>query len=172
MGQFIEVEDFLDGEIKISQNSDAEVDLEAIIVRIEKQELRRLFGSDLYDLFILDIADIVIGDPTDPRFIAVYNEFYNDEGDCHVFESEGIEVMLKWFIWAEVTRNQPYQNTTVGMVPNEEENSSIATPAQYGWHHGYNKAITTYNAIQRLMIEDSDLYPEFKGIHKDKAGVI
>lgn len=155
-------------DILISTNDHKEQQLETVITRVELEVLRPLFGKELYDLFIEDLALVTIGDPTADRFIAVFNEFYIDE-ELPVIESQGIKEMLKRFIWCEYVRKQPIQNAVVGMVKNEQENSSIASGSEYGWHQIYNEAVKSYSSIQILMLRDDTLYPEFKGIHKHLA---
>lgn len=165
MSLFVQPIDFKSGDILISQNDKVEIDLQVTIEKEEKEVLQELFGSVLYDLFIADLDNAV---PQDPRFVAVFDEFYLDIDDFEFFpiRSEGIKRMLMWLIYAEFVPTQPFQNTTVGMVRNEEENSAIATPSAYGLASKYNNGVRSYRAIQALMLNDDSLYPEFNGINK------
>lgn len=172
MADIVSPADFTTGDILISQSEKKEIDLEVIIPIVEKDVLQKMFGKELYDLFIVDFDAPTAGEPTDQRFKDVFNEFYIDEDFQPPLISEGIKRMLMRFIWADYVRDQPFQNTTVGMVRNQEENSSIATGSQFGWSTKYNKAVHSYCAIQIFMIDDSDTYPEFKGIPKQLSGII
>jgi len=170
MGIFLVSTDFATGDILLSQNDSQEINIQVTIDRMEVDILQDLFGSELYDLFISDLAGTP-EIPTTERFTDVFEPFLKDE-DCPRLKSDGILRMLKRFIWAEHVRNQPASNTAVGMVQSVEQNSKHLTPAQYGWSPKYNEAVYTYSAIQAFMIRESDIYPEFKGICKDLSGVI
>ena len=170
MSDFLKPSDFATGNILLSQSDKTEIDLQIVIDKIEVDVLRRLFGIELYDLFIADLTVPFPRIPQAARFIVVFNEIYLD--DPIPFISEGILEMLKWFIWAEFVREQPFQNTTVGTVRNEAENAKIVTGSEYGWEVKYNKAVHSYINIQRFMLDDATLYPEFNGRHKRLASIV
>ena len=164
----IQASDFENGLILLSQNDNTETDIDATIEDVEVDVLQHLFGAELYTLFIADLVD---GVPQEQRLIDVYNPFF-EQDDCQMLESKGMIIMIKWFVWAKFTPTQRFQNTEVGMMVNESENGSNATPSQYGWALGYNKGVNPYANIQAKMIDDPDLYPEFKGLPKQIASII
>lgn len=171
MGTFVNTSDFTNGEILISQSSATEQELEPYIDTAELEILQELFGSELYALFI---ADLVGGVPQDARFVAVFNAFYDDSDSvvgwcCGASRSEGIKKMLMRFINFSFTRDQPHQNTPVGTVKNQSENSTNASAAAYGAVIKYNIAVESYQAIARKMILDTATYPEYNGIAKEKT---
>jgi hypothetical protein len=171
MATIVKATDFETGDIKISQNNTAEIDLSEFIQECEDDILPDLFGNELYDLFIADLAAPTAGDPTGARFIDIFNKFRKEQ-DCGVLKSEGIKKMLMRFIWAKYVIDQRFQNTVTGMVINESENSNIATSSQFGWAIKYNKGVHSYNNIRRFMCEESDTYPELEGVYKQLANVI
>jgi hypothetical protein len=77
--------------------------------------------------------------------------------------------MLMRFINFSFTRDQPFQNTPVGTVKNQSENSTNASAAAYGAVIKYNIAVESYQAIARKMILDTATYPEYNGIAKEKT---
>jgi hypothetical protein len=165
MGTFVNTSDFTNGDILISQSSATELELEPYIDLLEVNVLQELFGSELYALFM---ADLVGGVPQDARFVAVFDAFY-DDSDNIASRSEGIKKMLMRFIYFDFTRNQPYQNTPVGTVKNQSENSTNASSPSFGLTIKYNYGVNSYQAIARKMILDSVTYPEYNGIGKEKA---
>lgn len=165
MGTIVQTTDFATGDIKISQNNTGENDLEIVITGVENDILPDLFGNELYDLFIADLAEPTEGEPTDQRFIDVFEPFRKEIGSCEILKSEGIKRMLMWFIFAEYSRDQSFQNTVTGTVMNKAENSNIVSGAKSGWAIKYNKGVDSYNDIRRFMHEESETYPEGEGVY-------
>jgi hypothetical protein len=171
MGTFVNTTDFTNGEILISQSSATEQELEPYIDTVELEILQELFGSTLYGLFM---DDLVGGVPQTQRFVDVFNAFYDDSDSvvgwcCGASRSEGIKKMLMRFINFSFTRDQPHQNTPVGTVKNQSENSTNASAAAYGAVIKYNIAVESYQAIARKMILDTVTYPEYNGIPRGKT---
>ncbi len=173
MSRFVQTTDFLTGEIIVSQTTNTTKSLQIIIDKLEVNVLQELFGSELYKLFIDDLVNNV---PQDPRFIAVFDAFYNDDDVSNsfgcwcggAFRSEGIKKMLMWLIYWSFAKDQAFQNASVGTVRNEEENSTIVNGSAYGLNIKYNEGVRSYQAIARLMIDDLTTYPEYNGIAKEK----
>lgn len=136
------------------------------IERVENSVLPELFGVELYDLFIADLALPVVGEPTDPRFVKVYNEF-NYQGDGLYFRSQGIKEMLRGFVYYDYLRDQQTRVTTVGLKRVDGSNSETISGIQHDLNSRYNESIETFHAIQCYMDHvDPDTYPEYDGIYK------
>lgn len=177
MGLFVKLSDFYKGDIRIAQDSSKEIDLEECIGIIEEETLQELFGSELYQLFLDDFNAPTAGQPTDPRFIDVYDKFYDDTDSSiawcgRSYRSEGIKKMLMRFIWVKFTNDQPILPTSSGPVKADRNNAVSASNAQTGMSAKYNIGVTSYQAIARKMILDSDTYPEYNGIAKGKTSMI
>jgi len=174
MGLFVTTSDFNNGDILISRSTETGVNLETCIDVIEL-DLRKLFGTELYDLFIADLDGN--NEPQTQRFIDVFNEFYEDPdnsiGWCGTSsESEGIKKMLMRFIFVKFVNDQPVQPTSTGPIKSDRNNAVGASGKDYGIVEQYNKGVTSYQAIARKMILDDTLYPEYNGIAKAKSSMI
>lgn len=163
-------DDFKFGRYAIPLNQEQEDEnLPSYIDRVEAKFLPRLFGKELYDLFILDLADPVIGEPTDPRFVFIYNPFTFQEDYVRLLESGGIEDMLKGLVYYEYVRDNITRLSTTGAERTKSENSVSISGIQHDLNGRYNEAIRTYQDIQEYMcVVDPGLYPEYKGIHERK----
>lgn len=174
MSLFVTTSDFYKGDILIAQSSDSEQNLTECIDVIELEVLQELFGSELYDLFI---DDLDAGVPQAPRFVAVFDAFYDDTDNsiewCGTsYRSEGIKKMLMRFIWVKFLNDQPTKNTSTGTIKSDRNNAKDARRAEYGMTTKYNIGVTSYQAIARKMILDSDTYPEYNGIAKGKTTML
>ena len=164
----LEVNDFSNGRYKIPVNLKQETDLNEKIAYVEGYYLPRLLGVELYDLFILDLAAPVAGDPTDARFVKIYNPFnYQQAGNCEILvQSEGIKEMLKGFVYYLYTRDTVSRITTVGIKKTDSENSQNLTAIKHDITSRYNEAITTYKAIQYYICENEADYTEYNGVNE------
>jgi hypothetical protein len=123
-----------------------------------------LFGLDLYALFAADLAAPVVGDPTAPRFVKVYNAFdYQD--NCNIYSSEGIKEMLKGFTYFYYLRDLNKKVATTGTIITKSANSENISSLWANCTSRFNEAVDTYNTIQIYMeCFDSVNYPEYEGI--------
>jgi len=174
MGKFVTTDDFIDGQVRISQTNNSKKQLNTVIDIQEVYVLEELMGSELYALFIADLD--IDNQPQTQRFIDIFDAFYDDSNVSNyygcwcgkAYRSEGIPQMLQWFIYWEFAKDQPFQNTAVGTVRNVEENSDIVNGSKYGLPMQYNKGVKSYQAIARFMIDNSSDYPEYNGIAKNE----
>lgn len=150
---------------EISQNIHTTPKLQASIDFYEPQYLIKLFGKELYDLFIADL-DPVTGLPQTQRFIDVWDPIYIEEQYCfceHDLNSDGIPEMLKGFNYFEYTRKQSHQNTIVGNVRSDAENSSNIMNYNSYMIEIYNIAVLSFKTIRHILKTEPDVYPEYKG---------
>ena len=54
MGLILTIDDFETGETKIALDPEQEIDLDEYIDKVEDEYLPKLFGVDLYNLFVAD----------------------------------------------------------------------------------------------------------------------
>lgn len=157
-------DDFMNGRYIIPVIGQTKTDLELYIERIEFEYLPKLFGKDLYDLFLLDLAQPTVGEPTDPRFVKVYNPLIEQPETC-LYESWGIKEMLKGFVYYHFIKDDTSRVTTIGIKMTLGENSDSVSAIHHDILCRFNDSVSTYKAIQWWMCdEDSDNYPEYKGI--------
>ena len=160
------IDDFENGRYGIPLNPEQEIDLGLFIDQVELDYLPTLFGKELYDLFIADLALPVAGEPTDARFIKVFNPFI-EQPDIFV-QSKGIKEMLKGFVYYTYVKDQVSRVMTIGIKKTTGENSENVSAIHHDILCRYNDAIATYCAIQWWMDqEDPETYPEFEGLRKN-----
>ena len=182
----LQISDFTVGKYKIPQAKGVcEGQLQSYIDRYEKRYLQDLLGCELSELFIDDLAD---GVPTDPIYLALFNEicidlrtgFFNSyywaTGLCYCqpkrIISRGIKEMLKGFIFFQYMRDFPNQRDITGINHVDSENSNMVDFAQWGIPEFYNESIEDYNNIQYFIYENKDTYDVFNGVSKKKIGLI
>lgn len=164
MARFVAVEDFQQGEFLISLQDQTD-DFKAVIDRLEEEILQDLLGKELYDLFI---ADLDTGSfpqvPQDARFTAIFDKFHQD--DPFYLRSEGMIRMLQAMIWFEWMKQTGMQNTPVGAVRNEFENSTNLSANAANMEMTHNRGIRTFLSILDFIILDQTTYPEYSGRSK------
>ena len=168
--------DFNSGYHKLSINKYG--DLAEYITKFEDRYMCRMLGEELYSLYLADLDPACV--PQSSRFLEIFNSFckeVNNLGWCcyhnyptrdcctELLESEGIKEMQKGFVYWEYIINQPNQQSPVGPVKklgaNSEalDNTENAHLARSRW----NRAVETFDAIQKYICNNLDVYPEFKG---------
>jgi hypothetical protein len=158
--------DYESGILLIATNKHTEDTLQAYIDEYDVPYLQDMLGCELYELFL---ADLVNGVPQSQRFIDIFEPFCKDD-DCYgIQKSEGIKIMVKYFIYWEYVKQQRVNNTNTGDVINENEVSRVARPPETKLYSTYNKAIKTYCAIQWFICDNLTVYPEFEGVIKQKT---
>lgn len=160
MSDVIQISDFQKGEYRIPTTSFQEDSLQEYIDKYERHYLIRLFGRELYDLFI---ADLVSGVPQTQRFVDVFNET-TFQDDCDFCDSYGIKEMLKGFIYFHYVRHTFTRNTTNGVKQTKSENSDSLQNVSSDLVSRHNGSVRILKCIQRIMCDDATLYPEYKGI--------
>ena len=159
MSNIIQLTDFKNGEFRIPKTSWQEETLQDYLDKYERHYLVRLFGVDLYALFI---ADLLNGEPTSQRFIDVFNEFV-DQDDCEFCDSQGMKLMIQGFIYFHYVRHTFTRNTTNGVKQTKSENSISLETVSSDITTRYNNAVESFRCIQRKMCDEVE-YPEYKGV--------
>ncbi len=166
----LKLSDFEQGRYKIPLDPEQGPDLQIQIDYVENYYLKRLFGIELYDLFVIDLALPVAGEPTTPRFVKVFNAFdFQDTNDI-IYSSEGIKELLKGLTYFYYLRDLNKRVTTVGTTVTKSANSENVTALFANVTSRYNEGIDTLWTIQRYMADfNSADYPEYKGVLVDKV---
>jgi len=160
MSNIIQLNDFKSGEFRIPKTTWQELTLQSYLDKYERKYLIRLFGRELYDLFI---ANLVGGVPTSQRFIDVFNEF-TDQNDCGFCDSEGMKLMIQGFIYFHYVRRTFTRNTTDGVKQTTAENSVNPDTIFAELSTRFNNAVESFACIQKFMCENSEIYPEYDGV--------
>lgn len=171
MGLILNNSDFDSGRYKIPLDPEQEQDLELYIERVESEYLPKLFGKDLYDLFVIDWNAVPAGVPTDPRFYKVYAEF-TEQNDCVMIQSEGMLEMLKGLVYYLYLRDIVSRPTTIGLEKFVGENTQSVTAIHHDITSRYNEGVETFKTIQYYMHSyNATDYPEYKGVDVKFANI-
>jgi hypothetical protein len=160
MSNIVQTTDFKTGEFRIPKTTFQTETVQKFIDKYERKYLIRLFGRELYDLFI---ANLVAGVPTSARFLAVFNEF-TDENDCGICDSDGMKEMISGFIYFHYVRRTFTRNTTNGVKQTVSENSDSLETVSADLTTRFNDSVNMYECIQKKMCDDPATYPEFNGV--------
>ena len=155
----VQTSDFT-GRYKISTTRFSQLD--TYIEKYEKYHLVRMLGKDLYDAFIADLTLTTPQTPQTLRFQNIFNPFdvVPNIDNC-LLPSEGIKKMLIQFIYYYYLCDQSHQNTPVGQVVNQNENS-VNTPYNgYNLIDVYNEGVKSYINIQEYVNANIVDYPEY-----------
>lgn len=162
----------LKGQSKTAKDIFTKSDVQEYLDKFEVRYLQELLGCELYEEFATDFA--ILGNaPTDPKFVAIWNQFCKDDS-CHIHRSEGMTEMLSLFVYFEYLRDQLAKNNIGGMQVNEQANSTTATWSQTNVYTNYNEALHSYNAIQWYICNNPDNYDytSYNGQNKGLIGYI
>jgi hypothetical protein len=171
MGLILTIDDFETGETKIALDPEQEIDLDEYIDKVENEYLPKLFGVELYNLFVIDWNSVPAGLPTDPRFAKVYDPLL-EQNDCVLVQSVGMLEMLKTFVYYEFLRDDVTRSTTVGLERVIGENTESVTAIGHDITRRYNEGVDTFKTIQYFMREyDPETYPEYKGVSISFASI-
>ena len=164
----LKTSDFENGRYKIPLSTNQQTgDLPDYITDVENKYLVLLFGVELYDLFIIDLGIPVAGDPTDPRFVKVFDPF-NEQAEDKLIISTGIKEMLKGFVYYLYTRDIVSRITTIGIEIAEGANSKSINAIKHDITSRYNEAIDEFKTLQFYMLcVNPDDYPKFSGSDLD-----
>ena len=135
------------GEFNISQSKFGESDLENVITITEEEILKQLLGEDLHAKFIAGLAvtptpDVIWTDLRDGKTYTVVNK----DGVTVNVIYQGIKKMLRYFCYCEMLKFQSSQNTEVGEVDPQQQNSTRKANSQLAVQieKAYNKGIALY----------------------------
>jgi hypothetical protein len=125
---YIDINDFI-GEIDLALSNDPNViaNFEAIAGRIEIDILRDLLNDKLYNDLI---ANTTSGVPQDEVYYNLVNgATYTDlSGETILYE--GLKRMIRYFVYEKYLDIQYYQNTSIGQMQGQNENSVALNRSQ------------------------------------------
>jgi|TARA_R110000796_G_scaffold111023_2_gene222555 hypothetical protein len=171
MGMILNISDFEAGRTRIALNPIQEVGLGEYINTVENEYLPKLFGKELYDLFVADWNSVPIGVPTAARFVVVYEKFVF-QNESVMLQSEGMKEMLKDFVYYLFLRDVVTRSSTVGLERVIGENSESVSAIQHDVTSRYNEGVDNFHTIQYYMkTYDSATYPEYKGVKLNFASI-
>lgn len=152
--------DFKVGQYKININKHNEADVQACIDSVEELALLQLFGVEFKDIVLQGVVD------EDPIYEKLYNPFTFQDSCDRIWQSKGVKEMLLGFVYFEWYATHSVAVVLDGQRENESENSKSASSLKANNEKRYNDAVKTYRAIQTYIIENFEIYPEFKGQSK------
>lgn len=164
MAKFLTISDFTN-KFEVTTGLYQNDKIQSYLDRYEDEYLVKLFGVELYDLFIADLD--VNNEPQDAKFVQIFEPFNYQEG-FSLLISRGIKDMLLGFLYFEYMKDLVVQTTSVGVVKPEEQNSKVVS-AHTPIYLKYNESIKTYNAIQEYILLNMTTYPEYRGRQKQYA---
>lgn len=156
---------FKEGRFKIPLSTKGQlIGLPEYLNDVECTYLPRLLGVELYNLFLADLALPAVGEPTDPRFVKIYEKIMYDFDTCVTIHSKGIKRMLQGFVYYHYVRDNNTVLTNSGAKKTKSANSADVSLFQHDILGRYNEAVDTFKAIQNYICHvEPENYPEFKG---------
>lgn len=160
MAVFVANSDFT-GRYVIARNTLVNEQVNEIVNQFEEYYLNRVLGVSLATALIEDSAS---GTPTDPDLLELFEPFsMQDNCTNEVYQSFGIKQMLKGFLYFEIIKERKeVPALTGGNVEPENENSNLILGDKL--FDFYNEAVRTARAIQYKCMQESEKYPNFKGM--------
>ncbi len=143
--------------------------VQSYIDKYEKKYLINLLGVQLYGEFQADLLVPVVGVPTEPRFVKIFESFGVDKMGCVIY-SEGIIEMLKGFIYFEYVKDLINQMTPIGNVLPTGENSDQATTLYSMMYTRYNEAAASYKTIQYWIVFNDESTYNYDGFSGNEKG--
>jgi hypothetical protein len=129
------------------------------INRYQNEFTIELLGVELYDLYLAN--------STDPEFVIIEDPLIFQSNCGKIYKSQGMKDMLKGFIFFMYGRDLPTQQTVTGAVKQSSENSMHPSNVNALLWQRYNESVTSYEAIQAYIRENSDVYPTFRGMKNE-----
>jgi hypothetical protein len=148
------------GQYVITNSTLRQAKIQACIDSVESEILCQLFGVDFKDI-VLDGVDNL-----DPIYEMLFNPFTVQDSCNRILISKGVKEMLQGFVYFKWYSFHQTTETINGIRNKESENSSQTSSVQSSTELRYNEAVRTYKAIQAYILDNLDIYPEFKGVKK------
>ena len=147
------------GRFAITQHATNIQKIQDYINDVEPKIMNELLGVELYALFVQGYED------EEEIYTKLYNEFFENL-PCGLIESKGIIDMLKGFVYWNYYAEDYASVSAVGNTVKDGENSTRASDIEANLYTRYNTSVKTYQAIQTYILANLDVYPTFKGVHK------
>jgi hypothetical protein len=167
MSSIIQQSDFI-GKYAISTPPSYVALVQQVIDDIELQWMNNLLG--LADSLAFRAECLGNGGvPTSAEYLNIFNSLQLDNW-CDSWEqySSGVKDMLLNAVVVEwYTKNIQFQGTTLGTKQIDSSNSKVVSGTTFKHKNQYNLAVTNYRVIQRYIYQNSNDFPDFKGINKN-----
>jgi len=165
----LQISDFADGIYKLSTSDNGDL-LQAYIDRYERQNIYKLLGITLGDLFI---ADLSAGTPQAAKYTKIYNQlFIPKPSQYYQYNtgktgcSFGMKEIMKAIIYYYYVSENQVSHHQAGVATNGTEANSLVSPivAQQQGERKRNAMIESWEVIQWYckQIAPTD-YPDFDG---------
>ncbi len=132
------------------------------IAKYERECLLKLLGSELYDLFILDLTAGPPQIPQAAKYLTIFNAFNKNIGGDW-YQSEGIKEFLKQFVYFHWMRDSAYKKTTFGVTTAQPETGNNIVYSGFNLEEAYNQGASNAMAIQIYIQDNPSDYPTFMG---------
>jgi len=129
------------------------------IARYQNEFTIELLGVELYDLYVANSSN--------PEFVIIEDPLIFQSNCGKIYKSLGMKDMLMGFIFFMYGRDLPTQQTVTGAVKQSSENSMHPSNVNALLWQRYNESVTSYEAIQAYIRENSDVYPTFRGVKNE-----
>jgi len=133
--------------------------------------LAELLGADFAD----EIQTEFDAGTLTPENQALFDKIYFNAdvyGENRLFVSEGIEIMLKDFIYSHYYVTNLGTSTSQGKIKMKTEGGKLVSDDYTDRFNFYNSGVKTYKAIQKYIEENEEDYPLYKGISKETTWLI
>lgn len=155
-------------EISIGFGSDK---LQQYIDEYEPIILAQLLGADFADTITTQFN----GNTLTPENQTLFDKLYFNAKVCgnnKLFVSEGIQTMLKDFIYAHYQVGDLGTPTSQGKIKMKTEGGELVDDDYTDRFNFYNSGVKTYRAIQKYIEENEEDYPDYKGVKKSTTWLI
>jgi len=134
--------------------------LQGFIDSAQKKYLLKIFGYELYKLFIADLAN-----PSESRFSDILTGVEYVGADGHLTKWEGLqnpdkESFLAYFAAYEYSFSSQNYESGNGVKANLNENADRFSPAEFQVN-AYNKGVDNYYQLVSFLSSNIETYPEF-----------
>lgn len=153
MINFIDYTDFADNEINLEINSYNLTQFESIANEVIYDVLNDLFGAYLYNNLIADLDEN--GKPETTKYKNLVNgtTYIDTFRNNRTINYQGINDMLRYFVFCEYKKFQLSYSTTTGSVQTSNENSTVLTESQLNSYleKYYTKAVQLYRKVVKFL---------------------
>ena len=164
MPNIIEISDCV-GSADIQQGTFTTPGFDSIRDEFTDEYIYKLLGVTLGELFLADLD--VNGVPQTAPYTTIYEPIKQDLNNGQVLYSKGIKYYITQIIWYYYVRNNNLEVSLSGNNNSLSENSSNDVDPSV-LTKNFNKAITTGEAIQYYINDNSSTFPDYNGQHLDR----
>lgn len=150
--------------IKQAYNDDG-TKLQEYIDHCQEHYLVKLFGSDMYTLFLADYdtpSSVYEKLYLPLRFDSDWYSEHSEHGKP-AYISKGVQDMLKSLIYAHWRKQDLGVPTANGQLNSKPEGGTKALDSYADYFSIYNRGVKSAKAIRQYICENSNDYPDFNG---------